>query len=55
MTGDVPRKDEELLDEFRRCREPGVNLLLEVPPETHGVIPEYHVAALQRLRKSAGL
>ncbi|MBI4556350.1 MAG: alpha-L-fucosidase [Candidatus Hydrogenedentes bacterium] len=55
VEGDQPRSDESLATQFQACRARGVNLLLDVPPDKHGVIPEYHVAALSRLRKNAGL
>jgi len=32
-----------------------VNLLLDVPPDTHGVIPDTHVQSLMRLRKNVNL
>ncbi|MDX9974144.1 MAG: alpha-L-fucosidase [FCB group bacterium] len=52
--GDVPRSDESLLKHYQTCRERGVNLLLDVPPDKHGVIPEESVQALMRLRKNIG-
>jgi alpha-L-fucosidase len=54
-TGDTPRSDQELLSQLRACRERGANLLLNVPPDRRGVIPDYHVEALMRLRKNAGI
>jgi len=53
--GDVPRPDEALLNQFEACRARGVNLLLDVPPDKHGVIPDPTVRALERLRKNARL
>jgi alpha-L-fucosidase len=55
VEGDVPRSDESLLEQFRMCRDRGVNLLLDVPPDKHGVIPEQSIKALNNLRKNAGL
>lgn len=55
VEGDVPRPDAELLAMFESCRNRRVNLLLDVPPDKHGVIPESSVQALMRLRKNAGL
>jgi alpha-L-fucosidase len=55
VPGDKPRPDEALLKQFDACRKGGVNLLLDVPPDKHGVIPDESVAALMRLRKSANL
>ncbi|HPA44221.1 MAG TPA: alpha-L-fucosidase [bacterium] len=53
VPGDTPRPDEELLKQFEDCRARGVNLLLDVPPDKHGLIPDMHVQALNRLRKNA--
>ena len=53
LEGDVPRADQELVEQFETCRARGVNFLLDVPPDKHGVIPEASVRALQRLRKNA--
>jgi alpha-L-fucosidase len=55
VSKDKPRPDEELVKQLNECRQRGVNLLLDVPPDKHGLIPDYHVQALMRLRKSAGL
>ena len=33
----------------------GANLLLDVPPDNHGLIPDETVAALMRLRKNANI
>ena len=55
VAGDKPRPDDELLKLYRTCRERGVNLLLDVPPDKHGLIPEDDVAALARLAKNANL
>jgi len=52
---DKPRSDKDLLEMFQACQERGVNLLLDVPPDKHGLIPDYHVQALMRLRKNAGI
>jgi len=53
VEGDMPRADQELLEQFQACRARGVNFLLDVPPDKHGLIPEASVRALQRLRKNA--
>ena len=53
VKGDKPRSDQALATQFEACRSGGVNLLLDVPPDVHGVIPEESVAALMRLRKNA--
>lgn len=55
VEGDNPRPDEELLTQFQNCRARGVNLLLDVPPDKSGQIPDMHVQALNRLAKNAGL
>ncbi|MBI5091612.1 MAG: alpha-L-fucosidase [Candidatus Hydrogenedentes bacterium] len=53
VDGDVPRPAAELAKQFESCRARGVNLLLDVPPDKHGVIPEASVKALLQLRKDA--
>lgn len=55
VEGDVPRPDEELLEQFQNCQARNVNLLLDVPPDKSGKIPDMHVQALNRLAKNAGL
>ena len=55
VPGDVPRPDSELAEQFNQCRERGVNFLLDVPPNKHGVLPKEYVAALMRLRKNVGV
>jgi alpha-L-fucosidase len=55
VAGDKPRPDEELLTQLTACRERGANLLLDVPPDTHGRIPDEFVQSLIRLRKGAKL
>ncbi|MEX0777179.1 MAG: alpha-L-fucosidase [Phycisphaeraceae bacterium] len=52
MPGDQPRSDAELLGIRLICRERKANLLLNVPPNRHGVIPKMHVDALMRLRQN---
>jgi alpha-L-fucosidase len=53
--GDRPRPDQELVTMLLECRKRGANLLLDVPPDRHGLIPEESRAALMRLRKNANL
>jgi len=53
--GDHPRSDQELLMELLESRKRGVNFLLDVPPDKHGLIPDESRAALMRLRKNANL
>ena len=47
---DQPRSDEELLGMYLLCISRGTNLLLDVGPDKHGLIPQKYVGALQRLR-----
>jgi alpha-L-fucosidase len=51
MPDDPPRADDGLRDQYLACRQRGVNLLLDVPPNKHGLIPDEHVQALMRLSK----
>jgi alpha-L-fucosidase len=53
VKGDDARSDEDLLKQFQNCRNGGVNFLLDVPPDAHGLIPQESVDALMRLRKNA--
>ena len=55
VAGDKPRPDAALVEQWNKCRRGGVNLLLDVPPDTHGAIPAETVASLARLRKNAGI
>ena len=50
--GDRPRSDDELLGMYLIARSRGTNLLLDVPPDKSGVIPETSVRSLQQLRKN---
>jgi alpha-L-fucosidase len=52
VDGDLPRSDEELLGMYLTSRSRHTNLLLDVPPDKHGLIPKMHVNALMRLRKN---
>jgi alpha-L-fucosidase len=52
---DPPHADAVLLEQFQTARARGVNLLLNVPPDTHGIITDEYVQALNRLRKNAKL
>jgi alpha-L-fucosidase len=47
---DQPRSDNELLGMYLVSISRGTNLLLDVGPDKHGLIPEKFVKALQRLR-----
>ena len=55
VEGDLPRPDDALAKQLQACKTRGVNMLLDVPPDKHGLIPDYSVQALNRLRKNAGL
>jgi len=52
---DHPRPIQELADLFTTVRGRGMNLLLNVPPDMHGLIPDESVQAVQRLSKRVGL
>lgn len=55
VEGDKPKPDKVVLDQFLACRAGGVNVLLDAPPDNHGLIPQETVEALMRLRRNAGL
>jgi alpha-L-fucosidase len=55
VQGDKPRQDSQLARQLADCRARGVNLLLDVPPDRHGLIPDDSVQALARLAKTAAL
>ncbi len=55
VSDDLPRPDEDLLNQFKLTRKTGVNFLLNVPPNKSGLISKKYVASLMRLRKNAGL
>ena len=55
MPNDPPRTDESLREQLETCLAGNVNLLLNVPPDKHGLIPQEHVNALMRLRKNVRL
>lgn len=50
---DPPRSN--LVEQYLACRQRGVNLLLNVPPDRHGLIPDEHIRALKSLQKNAGI
>lgn len=50
---DKPRPDATLAGLYEGCRARGVNLLLNAPPNKHGLIQEPYIQALMRLEKSA--
>lgn len=52
---DQPRSNEVLSGIFQASQQRGVNLLLNVPPDQHGVIPDKYIQALSGLKKSAGI
>jgi alpha-L-fucosidase len=55
MPDDPLRPDDALRAQYETCRAGGVNYLLDVPPDRHGVIPAETIAALMRLRKNVGI
>lgn len=55
LPGDEPRPIQDLLKQFRACREGGANYLLNVPPDKHGLIPDNFIAALAQIRKEMAL
>jgi len=55
VPGDDPKPDQELLNLYNTSKQRGVNLLLNVPPDKHGLIPSDYVQSLMRLRKNADL
>lgn len=52
VAGDKSRSDEELLGMYLIARSRKTNLLLDVGPDKHGVIPQQYIDALMRLRKN---
>ena len=50
--GDLPRSDQELLGMYLVSRTRGANVLLNVPPDKTGKIPQMYVDSLMRLRKN---
>lgn len=55
VEGDNPRSEEELKNQYLSVTQRGANLLLNVPPNKKGVIPDVHVKALLNLKKNAGI
>jgi alpha-L-fucosidase len=55
VEGDLPRSDESLAKQFADCKTRGVNFLLDVPPDRHGLIPGNSINALNRLRVNASI
>ena len=53
--GDRPRTHSELLHIYQLARTRGVNLLLDVPPDKQGLLPDTYRTALMWLRQNAGL
>lgn len=53
LPDDPPRTD--ITEQYLACRQRGVNLLLNVPPDQHGLIRKEYIDALNKLRKNAGL
>ena len=55
VDGDAPRPVADLATQVRDCKARGVNLLLDVPPDKHGLIPAATVNALMAVKKEAGV
>lgn len=53
VDGDRPRDDSVLTGIYLKTREHGANLLLDVPPDRSGLIPDESIQALQRLKRNA--
>ena len=49
--GDQARPAEELATVYQGCLENRVNLLLSVPPNREGIIPDQWIRPLQELKK----
>jgi len=49
---DKPRPYETIAGLYQGCKARGVNLLLNVPPDKHGLVQDSYIQALTRLRKS---
>ena len=49
--GDRPKPDDKLLALYKESRGRGANLLLDVPPDQHGLIQDAYRAALMRLSR----
>ena len=52
---DQPRTNEDLTKEYLTIRKRGASLLLDVPPDKRGLIPDKYVQALLDLKSSAGI
>jgi len=52
INNDQPRPDAELLGMYLITITRGANLLLNVPPDQHGLIPKRYIGVLTRLRKN---
>ncbi len=55
VDNDFPRSDAELLGMYLVTVSRGCNLLLDVPPNRHGIIEDFNRKALMRLRKNLDL
>lgn len=53
--GDSPRSEEVLANQYISVVKRGANLLLNVPPDKRGVIPDMYVKALMSLKKNVGI
>ncbi len=55
IDGDGTRPVADLVQQFKACRDGGANYLLNIPPDTHGLIPDEYIETAQQLRKEMGL
>jgi len=53
VQGEKPRDDQEVFKQFLACQAAGVNMLLDAPPDNHGLVPQATIDALMRLRRNA--
>jgi alpha-L-fucosidase len=52
LPDDKPKSDAELLGTALLCRARNMNLLLDIAPDFHGVVPQEQVHALMRLKQN---
>lgn len=55
MEGDKPRPGDELIKEYLRIRKAGTNLLLDVPPDKHGLIADQYIKALSNMKRGINI
>jgi len=55
MAGDKPRNTEDLVKDYLTVRKRNANLLLNVPPDKNGVIPDVYIRALSKTKTTLGI